>query len=70
MPEWEIAGWKMLFEVFGELDWRRDDYRDARRYFWKSGGRGTLDDYLLYRRGDTALSEDEFLEYLEGDEGE
>jgi len=70
LPEWEIAGWKMLFEVFGELDWRRDDYRDARSYFWKSGGRGKLDDYLLYRRGDKALSEDEFLEYLEGDEGE
>lgn len=29
LPSWEIRGWKSAFDVWGPLDWRRDDWRDA-----------------------------------------
>ena len=48
MPEWEREGWRMLFEVVGPLDWRREDFRDARRIQWKAADAASLADFVLF----------------------
>lgn len=48
MPEWEREGWRMLFEVVGPLDWRREDFRDARRIQWKAADAAPVADFVLF----------------------
>lgn len=38
----------MLFDVFGPLDWRREDLRDARRIAFESTEKKALGDFVLF----------------------
>lgn len=48
LPEWEREGWRILFEVVGPLDWRREDFRDARRIQWKAVAAAPVADFVLF----------------------
>lgn len=46
MPEWERVAWKAAFGVWGPLDWRREDLRDARQFAFQTGSK--IEDCALY----------------------
>ena len=49
MPLWERKTWKSLFELFGPLDWKRQDFLIARVNQHQSIEKRPLDDFLLFR---------------------
>lgn len=46
MPKWERVAWKAAFDVWGPLDWRREDLRDARQFALQTGDK--IEDCVLY----------------------
>ena len=57
LPRWELEAWRFLFDVYGPLDWKRDDIRDARQTGIQDVEKKPLKDYLLF--GDPSFKEDE-----------
>ena len=55
LPRWEIESWRLLFDVYGPLDWKRDDFRDARQTAYQSIEKKTYGDFLLF--GDPSFKE-------------
>lgn len=50
-PVSEILAWKTFFNLYGPLDWEREDIRDARRVWLRFGKRGTrIEDLRIFRR--------------------
>lgn len=48
LPRWEIESWRLLFDVYGPLDWKRDDVRDARQTALQSVEKLPIKDFLLF----------------------
>lgn len=48
LPAWEREIWKSAFDLFGPLDWKRDDYWNARLCQFLSTGSTALDGFLLF----------------------
>lgn len=46
MPEWERVAWKAAFDVWGPLDWRREDVRDAFNVAIQTGS--NIEECVLY----------------------
>ena len=50
LPRWEIEAWRALFDVYGPLDWKRDDLRIARvNQYQCSDPDSLLKEFLLFR---------------------
>lgn len=66
-PMAELLAWEMVFDMVGPLDWRREDFRDARRHAFEYGQIGdTVADARLFRPAQKAKTDDEeYLEHLE-----
>ena len=68
LPDWEIEGWKSVFEVFGPLDWERQDLENARLYATQivSEKGKRVDDFLLFTplTKRNTLTEDDVLKAL------
>lgn len=66
-PMAELLAWEMVLDLVGPLDWRREDWRDARRHAFEYGRIGeTIDDARLFRPARKGKTEDEeYLEHLE-----
>ena len=48
-PASEILGWKTFFNLFGPMDWEREDMRDARRVWAQFGkAENAPEDYRIY----------------------
>lgn len=47
-PRWELESWRFLFDVYGPLDWKRDDIRDARQAGLQSIEPKPLKDFILF----------------------
>lgn len=56
LPRWELESWRFLFDIYGPLDWKRDDLFDARATALQSVEKKPLKDYLLF--GDPSFKED------------
>lgn len=41
-PLAEVLAWQCAFDAFGPLDWRREDWRDARRHAFEYGKAGDV----------------------------
>lgn len=48
LPVWEREIWRSVFDLFGPLDWKRDDYHAARACQFQSTGSLPLERYLLF----------------------
>ena len=48
LPDWERIGWRMIFDVFGPLDWRRDDVLNAKIVQTQYEGGKPLRDFLAF----------------------
>ena len=49
LPRWELDLWRYAFDIFGPLDWRRDDFRHASVLQMLSAGGKPLADFLLFK---------------------
>lgn len=47
IPYWERLAWRDFFDVYGPLDWRRDDYRAAAALQAAVAGKD-LRDFVLF----------------------
>jgi hypothetical protein len=70
LPEWERGGWKAAFDVWGPLDFRREDWRDARQFALNvAGAKGKkISDFILFQPPELRkpLTEDDILGPLNG----
>lgn len=48
LPKWERDLWRSVFDVFGPLDWRRDDLRFAQLVALQITERKSLEDLTIY----------------------
>lgn len=49
-PTADILAWQSVFDVFGPLDFERDDWRDARDVYSRCAKKeDRVEDFLLYR---------------------
>lgn len=48
LPAWEREIWRSVFDLFGPLDWKRDDYLAARACQFQSTGSLPLKDFVLF----------------------
>ena len=56
-PPADILAWKSVFDVFGPLDFERDDWRDARDVYSRCAKKGDrIEEFLLYRPTAPALT--------------
>lgn len=58
-PRWELDLWRYAFDIFGALDWRRDDFRHASTLQMLSAGGKPLADFLLFKDPTDLLREQE-----------
>ena len=56
-PTADILAWRSVFDVFGPLDFERDDWRDARDVYSRCAKKeDRVEDFLLYRPTAPALT--------------
>ena len=48
MPEWERRIWRDVFDLYGPLDWKRDDMLIARVNQYQAAERAPLKDFILF----------------------
>lgn len=48
LPKWERDFWRVVFDVYGPLDWRRDDLRFAQLVALQIAERKPLEDLTIY----------------------
>ena len=48
LPRWEIEAWRALFDVYGPLDWKRDDLLTASILRQNSVEKLPLRDFILF----------------------
>lgn len=68
LPYWEIQSWRYFFDLFGPLDWRRDDLMDARQTYLQTADHvSSLRDFVLFPEPEIIkeLTEDEMTEKLD-----
>lgn len=68
-PLEEIVQWGLFFDVVGPLDWRREDYRDARRVCYRFGTDGdTVRDHVIFPEPEAERTDvEEALRVMEND---
>lgn len=49
IPRWELESWRFLFDLYGPLDWKRQDFLAARSYQFASVSDDPLKEFLLFR---------------------
>lgn len=59
-PAADVLAWKSVFDVFGPLDWRRDDWACAHQLAGQFGKKGDLlRDFLVFPAPDLPKTESE-----------
>ena len=48
LPEWEIVLWKSVFDLYGPLDWQRNDLLIARINQFQAAEPSPLRDFVLF----------------------
>ena len=63
----DVLAWKSVFDVFGPLDWRRDDWTVAHQMAGQFGSKGDkISDFLIFRPPEYPKSEsDQNIEELQ-----
>ena len=65
LPEWERKIWRDVFDVYGPLDWKRDDLLYARVNQYQAATSAPLRDFVLFRdpteKGKEKQTEDDVL---------
>lgn len=48
LPEWERETWRFLFDLYGPMDWKREDLRTARVNQFQAVGGKPLKEFVLF----------------------
>lgn len=49
LPQWERDAWRYVFDLFGPLDWKREDLLFARVNQYQAIGGEPLKNFILFR---------------------
>lgn len=53
-PEWEFTAWRVFFNVYGPIDYERQDYLNARDTYIQCAKKNEkIEDYLLFKKPET-----------------
>lgn len=48
LPRWEVEAWRALFDVYGPIDWKRNDYNFAAWQRFNSVEERPLRDFMTF----------------------